>query len=95
MTERPPPTMLGFLNLPELVQVAVLFAAFGAFAYCIETENFIAAGIIVGFFITYFVTRRQARRHRRRQLGGGVNQGSYQRRRRPARRDVDGDAPDD
>ncbi len=86
--------MLGFLRLPQLVQVVVLFAAFGAFVYCIEDQQYIGAGVIAGLFIFYFAARSRYRRYHRTVSGNTMTRRDFLER-RPARRDVDGDAPDD
>ncbi len=56
----PPRTMFGFLLLPMAVQVVLIFAAFAAFVYFVESEQYVAAGVIVGLFIYYFAVRHAA-----------------------------------
>ena len=94
MSQQPPSSMLGFLHLPQLVQVVVLFAAFGAFAYCIEDQQYIGAGVIAGLFVFYFAARSRYRRYHRQASENTMSRRDYLRR-RSARRDVDGEAPDD
>ena len=94
MSQRHPPTMLGFLELPQLVQVVILFAAFIAFAYSVETERYTSAGLIIGLFIYYFTARRRYRRYHRQISGKTMTRRDFYEQRR-AKRDVDGDAPDD